>query len=167
MIALDTDILCIYHIFKQDARFEPTAALMSAMEQIRYGVPIFSLLELCGVTATAGYRQEALTLFEEYVSADNITLLYPPVDLASPQQFWARQNTALLQRIERGVRLGDAAILWTVESTACEALITWNVRHYREHTDLEVRTPDEWLHEHRLSPTTTDLSSEDSPCLIC
>jgi hypothetical protein len=43
------------------------------------------------------------------------------------------------------MRLGDAAILWTVESTACDALITWNVKHYQRQTTVAVLTPDEWL----------------------
>jgi hypothetical protein len=54
-------------------------------------------------------------------------------------------NEALLSRIERGMRLGDAVILWVAETYNCEALVTWNTRHFVEKTELPVLTPAQWL----------------------
>jgi len=54
----------------------------------------------------------------------------------------------LLERIKRRVRLGDAAILWTIESAACEAFVTWNTKHYQDKTMITIQTPEEWLQSH-------------------
>jgi predicted nucleic acid-binding protein len=144
MIAVDTDILVIDRVFKNDPRHPATTNFLARQSQ-GYGVPIFSLLELCGVMATAKQPKMARQLFEEYLTYPTIRILYPPVILENVAAFWANQNAELARRIERGMRLGDAAILWTVESTACDALITWNVKHYQRQTTVAVLTPDEWL----------------------
>jgi hypothetical protein len=145
LIAIDTDVLGIYHIFRQDTRYEVTASFMQESERSERGIPVFTLLELCGLIATARQSREAMTIFQEYLTSPSMILLYPPLEPDSIEKFWARQNAELLTRIGRGLRLGDAAILWTVEATHCEALITWNTKHYSGKTQLEVLTPETWL----------------------
>ncbi|MCX7840447.1 MAG: hypothetical protein N2559_13490 [Anaerolineae bacterium] len=145
MIAVDTDVLVIARVFTDDLRHAATADFLARHAKQGYGVPIFSLLELCGVMATARQTRAAIQLFEEYLLSPTVEILYPPVMLESETTFWANQNAELMKRIKRGMRLGDAAILWTVESTACEMLITWNVKHYRPKTSVIVQTPAEWL----------------------
>lgn len=107
MIALDTDVLSIYYIFHGDARYEATARFIEESEQLPRGVGIFNLLELCGIAASGGQPAEALRLFEEYQGAD-VRILYPPIVVESQEGFWADQNAQLLERIQRGMRLGDA-----------------------------------------------------------
>jgi hypothetical protein len=145
VIGIDTDVLGIYHIFKRDERYLATESFMHESEQFNRGVPIFSLLELCGLIATAKRPEEATEIFEEYLTSDSMSILYPEVETRSPQQFWAHQNAELLKRIQRKMRLGDAAILWTIESIPCEVLVTWNVRHYLGRTAVLIQTPDEWM----------------------
>lgn len=145
MIGIDTDVLGIHHIFKQDGRYPATERFLRESERIERGVPIFSLLELCGLIATARQPDEAMLIFEEYLASDYTSILYPQIEIASPQRFWARQNAELLERIERRVRLGDAAILWTIECAACEAFVTWNTKHYKGKTTITTQTPEEWL----------------------
>jgi hypothetical protein len=145
MIAVDTDVLVIHHVFKDDPRFAATADFLNRHAPQGYSVPIFSLLELCGIIATARQPQEALLLLEEYLTSPTVQVLYPPMAWENATALWAHQNAELMKRIQRGMRLGDAAILWTVESTACDALVTWNTKHYRQKTPLKVQTPEEWL----------------------
>lgn len=152
MIAIDTDVLGIYHVFKQDSRYPVTASFMYRSERAERGVPIFSLLELCGLISTARQSEEAVEIFEAYLTSESIDVLYPPVDLNSVEVFWARQNAELLKRIERKIRLGDAAILWTVETHPCDVLITWNTKHYEGKATLSIQTPGEWLTDHSHSP---------------
>jgi hypothetical protein len=57
-------------------------------------------------------------------------------------------NAEVTNRIERGMRFGDAAILWTLEANEGELLITWNVKHFAGKTAINVQTPKEWLAEH-------------------
>lgn len=147
MIGVDTDVLAIRHIFKRDERYTVTARFLEQAEDSGCGVPIFSLLELCGLIATASKSTEAIKVFEMYLASASTLLLYPHVELLSAHQFWARQNAALLERIQRGLRLGDAAILWTVEATGCDTLVTWSTRHYLGKTSVLGQTPESWLTE--------------------
>ncbi len=147
MIAVDTDVLALRHILKRDERHTVTARLVEQAQESGCGVPIFSLLELCGLIATASESNQAIRLFEMYLASASTPLLYPPVELRSPHQFWAHQNAALLERIHRGLRLGDAAVLWAVEATGCDTLVTWNTRHYLGKTSVSVQTPESWLSE--------------------
>jgi hypothetical protein len=94
-----------------------------------------------------GHTSEARTLFHEYLRASDVEVLYPRLKCATLAEYWGEQDEELLKRIERGLRLGDAAILWAIESNACEVLVTWNVRHYRGKTSVKVQTPEEWLLE--------------------
>jgi hypothetical protein len=147
LIGIDTDVLGIQHIFRQDKRHIATSRFMEQTGPLERGVPIFSLLELCGLVATASQPAAATRIFDWYLTSSSIRLLYPPVELESPYHFWGQQNAELLARIERGLRLGDAAILWTVEAAACEVLITWNTKHYQGRTQVTVMTPQTWLEE--------------------
>jgi hypothetical protein len=147
LIGIDTDVLGIQHIFKQDKRHIATSRFMEQTSSLGRGVPIFSLLELCGLVATASQAAAATMIFDWYLTSPSIRILYPPVELASVYHFWAQQNAELLARIERGLRLGDAAILWAVEAADCEIFVTWNTKHYQGRTAVTVMTPQTWLEE--------------------
>jgi len=147
VIAVDTDVLALHHIFERDQRQPATARFLERAEKSGWGVPIFSLLELCGLMATASHSAQAIRLFEMYLESPGVSILYPDVEASSADEFWGQQNAALLERIDRGMRLGDAAILWTAEATGCETLVTWNTRHYLRKTSVRVQTPDSWLAE--------------------
>jgi len=148
MVVIDTDVLSVYHIFQRDPRFKMTSLFMEESRKVERGVGIFNLLELCGVMATAGQIERALRLFKEYHARNDVKVLYPPVVLISEGEFWAQLNAEVTNRIERGMRFGDAAILWTLEANECELLITWNTKHFAGKTAINVQTPEEWLAEH-------------------
>jgi hypothetical protein len=109
------------------------------------GVTIYNLLELCGILSSAGKAAEARMLFQRYLTSADIQVLYPPVRLGSLADYWASHNEDLMQRIMRGMRLGDAVVLWVAESANCEAIVTWNKRHFDGRTSLQLYTPSEWL----------------------
>lgn len=147
MLGIDTDVLGIYHIFTGDPRYPAAHSFILKSETSPRGVSIFSLLELCGLMATAAQPEEARKLFEEYLASETITILYPQMETELPEGFWARLSAELMTMMERKMRLGDAAILWTIESNACEVLVTWNTKHYSGKTNVKVQTPEEWLSE--------------------
>jgi hypothetical protein len=57
----------------------------------------------------------------------------------------------LTDRLARGMKLGDALVLWAAEECRPKvgALLTWNARHFEGRTDLLVQTPQEWLRGRR------------------
>lgn len=147
MISIDTDILGVYHVFTRDARYPMAATFMEESRRVERGITVFNLHELCGILATMGRKSEARALFHEYLRSSDIEVLYPRLKCATLTEYWGEQDEELLGRIERGLRLGDAAILWAVESNTCEVLVTWNIKHYRGKTGVKVQTPEEWLLE--------------------
>jgi len=145
MVAIDTDVLSVYHIFRKDPRYDVTSLFMEESKEVARGVGIFNLLELCGVMATADQIKRALKLFREYHVRSDVKMLYPPIVLISEGEFWAQLNAEVMNRIKRGMRFGDAAILWTLEANECELLITWNVKHFAGKTTIKIQTPEKWL----------------------
>ncbi|MCX7792355.1 MAG: hypothetical protein N2378_17100 [Chloroflexaceae bacterium] len=145
MIAIDSDVLAVHHIFVNDARFPENSRFMERSASSERGVTIYNLLELCGILSSAGKAAEARMLFQRYLTAADMQVLYPPVHLGSLADYWASHNEDLMQRIVRGMRLGDAVVLWVAESVNCEAIVTWNKRHFDGKTSLQLYTPSEWL----------------------
>jgi hypothetical protein len=43
------------------------------------------------------------------------------------------------------MRLGDAVILWTLESVRIETFVTWNLHHFRGKTDLSIINPSDFM----------------------
>jgi hypothetical protein len=142
MIAMDTDVLAISLFYHHDKRFAETAGFLRDVPKPT-GLGIYNLMELCGIAS--GHGITARQLFLQYLSSPDIQVLYPPVVLHNHTLHWQHYIQALLARVERSMRLGDAAVLWTVESCQCESLITWNKRHFDGKTSLSVMTPGEWL----------------------
>jgi hypothetical protein len=50
--------------------------------------------------------------------------------------------------MDRGLRYGDAKILWVAEAHETDAVLTWNTRHYLKKTPIPVMTPEEYLAGH-------------------
>jgi len=76
MICIDTDILAIYHVFNRDARYLITQVFMERSKEASRAAAIFSLLEVCGVMATARQSEEAMKLFDEYVVSDDVSVTW-------------------------------------------------------------------------------------------
>lgn len=151
MMALDTDVLAIPLFYRHDARFPQTEVFLRQSSEVTRGISVYNLLELCGMAKSHGHivRQ----LFRDYLALPDVQIFYSPVHLESAKVYWQTHTEALLSRIERGIRLGDAVVLWSVESTGCDTLITWNKRHFEGKTSLLVLTPQKWLARHTAAAT--------------
>lgn len=87
MVAIVTDVLSVYHIFKRDPRYDVTSLFMEESRRVARGVGIFNLLELCGVMATADQTKRAVRLFREYHARSDVKMFYPPIVLMSEGEF--------------------------------------------------------------------------------
>jgi len=146
MIAIDSDLLAIFHIFKKDPRFETTKNFFISLTGQTKAITILNLLELCGIVSTATGGEDATRIFHEYSSSRDIEILFPNLTLKNDDDFWASLVSGCFSRIQRGMRFGDAAILWTLETNEnIDAFITWNIRHFKDKTSLKILTPPEFL----------------------
>ena len=148
MIALDTDVLVIYHFFQNDPRYNETRLLLEKMTNEPKGVTIFNLLELSGIIASANNPDFSGDLFERYNESEDILILSPRMnaDVANEDVFWRSVVSGCFTYIQKGMRLGDAVILWTVETNQeIDTLVTWNPKHFIDKTPIKVLTPLEFL----------------------
>lgn len=146
MIAIDTDVLAIYHIFHRDLRCETTTRFFEKISEQTKAVTIFNLLELCGILACANRTQDSKVLFDSIFGAEDVVVLFPSIVSVSEKDFWATLVSECFTRIQRGMRLGDAVILWTLETCGNDCtFITWNTRHFKEKTTINILTPSEFL----------------------
>ncbi len=146
MIAIDTDVLAVYHLFHNDPRYEATKNLFIKLNEQPKAVTIFNILELCGILASANRLKDSKTLFDRYLEAEDTIVLFPPLIGDSVKDFWTTLVSECFSRIQKGLRLGDAVILWTLETNQdIESFITWNTKHFKEKTPIKILTPAEFV----------------------
>jgi len=146
MIALDTDVLAVYHVFHGDRRYETTRSFFDSINDRTKAVTIFTLLELCGIFSCANRAKDSKTLFDALVSAEDVVILFPDLLATDSRDFWSSLVSECFLRIQKGMRLGDAAILWALESNEnISDFVTWNTKHFNEKTSLRILTPSEFL----------------------
>lgn len=144
MIVIDTDILALHHFFTTDTRHTLTSSFMEETRDAERGTTLYNLLELAGILSSAGKPDIARKMIETYATASDMTLLYPILSTHSPELFFADYTAEIMDYMERGLRYGDAKILWVAEANEASTLITWNTRHYQGKTQIEVRTPEDY-----------------------
>ena len=146
MNAIDTDVLAVYHIFHKDPRYEVTKKFFEKIDNQTKAVTIFNLLELCGILASATMIKDSKTFFDKYLTADDIDIIFPDLTANDERDFWATLVSECFSRIQRGIRLGDATILWALETNErIDSFVTWNTKHFKGKTAIKVLTPSELL----------------------
>jgi predicted nucleic acid-binding protein len=146
MIAIDTDVLAVHHIFHNDPRYATTRDFFARIEGRPRAITVFNLLELSGLFASASRALESKAVFDKYLRAANVMILFPVLKAGDTRHFWQVVTFECLDRIQKGMRLGDAAILWALETNQeVDTFVTWNTKHFKGKTPLKVLTPSELL----------------------
>jgi len=143
VIVIDTDVLALYHFFVQDPRHEIAVSFMNETRKQARGTTIYNLLELAGILAVAGKADLGKSLVGTYATAADMQVLFPRPSSLSPDAFWADYTGDLVDMMARGLRYGDAKVLWVAERNDASCIVTWNTRLYRDRTPLPVLTPAE------------------------
>lgn len=105
-------------------------------------VTIFNLLELCGILAAAMRKQDSEMVLHKYLDAEDIAVIFPPLLPQLERDFWASLVSECFSRIQRGLRLRDASILWALETNDnIDTIVIWNTKHFIGKTPLKVLTP--------------------------
>jgi hypothetical protein len=89
-----------------------------------------------------------------HAGPDRVAWLVTTFSRAFGVGVWPRSATRLdvpldelVERLGRGMKLGDALVLWAAETCkpAMSTFVTWNARHFQHKTDLAILTPQQWL----------------------
>ncbi len=141
-IFIDTDVLVIRFIYRTDPRFTVAKSLM---ELKKLYTSIYNVLELYGVACAAGLPGLADKLFRKLHIVRNMVILYPLVVEPSPELYLSRKVRELMDVMKRGLRYGDSKVLWIAEQHDVDILATWNIKHFKEKTKINVLKPEEVL----------------------
>ncbi|MBN1165620.1 MAG: hypothetical protein JXA44_00660 [Methanospirillaceae archaeon] len=144
MILFDSDVLAIYHFFTHDSRYSVTKDCLENMKGEPFATTIYNILELAGILASGGKGDLGEKIVSTYLNAADMKVLFPKTRFPSEEVFWEESTRGVMEIIKRGVRYGDAKIVWLAEMHEVSRIITWNTRHFNGKTSIPVMTPEEW-----------------------
>lgn len=138
MIALDTDILAIHHLFTWDPRRSINEQLYERVKG-NASTTIHNLLELLGLFSLSGLSSRVEHVMERYLKSKEIFVIFP-----SYHEDWGKYVSNTSSYIKRGLSYGDALIAEAIEESDVEAFITWNKKHFEGKLKVKVFTPKEY-----------------------
>jgi len=139
LIALDTDILAIHHIFTWDPRRRANEEFYQKIKG-NATTSIHNLLELCGIFSLAGLSPKVDSVLEKYLKGREIAIIFP-----SYHEDWGDYVSNMCTYVKRGFSYGDALIAEAVEQSEAEVCVTWNKKHFEGKIKIEALTPDEYI----------------------
>jgi len=142
MIAVDTDVLVIHHLFVWDKRREVNEKFLSTVRTL--STTVHNLLELCGITAKVTSEDKAIDILRSYLASNHWTIIFPRLPNS-----WEEYVDKIIKYLVKGMSFGDSLIAWTIdECEEVEAFITWNIRGFKGKIKVPVYTPREYLTLH-------------------
>jgi predicted nucleic acid-binding protein len=144
MILFDSDVLAIYHFFTHDSRYLITRECLDDLKGEPVATTIYNLFELAGILSSGGKSDLGEKIVSNYLNAADMEVLFPKTGYISGDIFWEDYSRGVMDVIKRGVRYGDAKIIWLAELHEVSVIVTWNTRNFIGKTSLPVMTPEEW-----------------------
>jgi len=144
---IDTDILVIDKLFPKDKRFKINQKLLHLFEvgELEGCTSIYNVFELLGIASFNLTESELRNLLEGFESSFNIRIIYPVITVDSANDFIAKFFDNAFKKICLKMNFTDAVILQIAEENLCTSFITWNTKHFKNRTFLEVQTPQDLL----------------------
>ena len=147
MILIDSDIFVIDLRYQRDPNYPINQTFLNDRSFPR-STTIFNLLEVCGIMSFNLSQANLFTLYAQLAGRYDLTLLYPPTEQKSGQDFLTDLISSTFLNITNKMSFQDALILYVTESHPdVEKIISWNARHYRGKTHLNAQTPLDYLRE--------------------
>ena len=141
MILVDSDVFLIDLRYQRDQRFADNRAFLDRLAISGQGATsIYNLLEVCGVLSFNLNRPQLRELYTHFARRFHIRV----VPNAEPRQRLPSFRVGdILSIVERRVSFGDALVFALLEAQRAEdtTFVTWNARHFRGRTEVDVREP--------------------------
>jgi len=106
-------------------------------------LPYYTLLEICGVTSfnlSAKEQQRWLYTFSEVYDVK----VLDPYDALEKSRPIGDCLLELTDYILKKMTLGDALFLREAELYRTDAIVTWNIKHFKDRTNIPLATPANW-----------------------
>ena len=144
MIFIDTDIFVIERLFPNDERYMATNEFLHS-DLTNKCTSIFNLFELLGIASFNLNTTELKKLLKGFSEVYDIKILFPETSYESPDAFLEQLFDNLFEKITLKMNFSDALILNVAEENNCSKFVTWNIKHFKDRTDIPVMTPQEML----------------------
>ncbi len=146
MVLLDTNVFVIDRFFRRDERYEVNRQLVNKLPNMDAGFCVFSLFELCGISAFNLSPEELKRWSYHFDEVYGVEILEPSgLYTALAAEWFVRFSNRMLELLGRKMTWGDAVLLKAAEDYEVEAIITWNKKHFEGRTTIETLTPEEYL----------------------
>lgn len=147
MILLDTNIFVIDRFFKRDNNYADNQDFLQKLPQLDAGFSIFSLQELCGISSFNLSEAELQRWIVSFTKIYDVKILSPyGMSKNIDAETWFGDHIAdIFKLFKRKMTVGDALVVQAAEQYQVESIITWNIKHFVDRTDIPVYTPREFL----------------------
>ena len=148
MVVIDTDVLLLAFAYHRDHRQAANSRFLEWVHPRDPVITIYNLMELLGHLSFNLSAQQFWRWPEWLLNAYGLSVAWPESQGQGDSTFL---EELLYQRpagrmAGAGVPFMDGLILDLAEQVPrAEALVTWNVRHFRGKGRLPVYTPEEWV----------------------
>lgn len=147
MVVIDTDVLLLAFAFHRDERRPENMQFLAIVQERQPAAVIYSVLELLG-QLSFNLSADRLVQWQSWLrDRYQLTILYPKVAGLSAEQFFSREFVDRpLQKMHQRMPFMDALILNLIEeASVVELFVTWNARHFKGKTSVEVVTPAQYV----------------------
>ncbi|GAB4496559.1 MAG: hypothetical protein OHK0052_06710 [Anaerolineales bacterium] len=149
MVILDTDVLLLAYAFKRDVRQPVNQQFLARVQSKSPAITVYNLMEILGQISFNLAPNQLQNWNLWLIGAYNLTVLWP-VNPQEPISGMAFADEIFEQPYQRMLRYGsafmDTLILNLAERTPnAECFVTWNAKHFRGKSSLQVLTPEEFL----------------------
>lgn len=125
MFLVDTNIFVIDRFFKRDKRYSKNREFIEIFSHLEIGFPLFSLLELCGISSFNLSEKELITWLSDFGDVYHLKILDPGELIGKNVFEWIELFVDdIADNITKQMKFGDALILREAEFYNVEAIVT-------------------------------------------
>ena len=147
MVGIDTDVLVLAFRFHRDERQELNSRFLLKMRDENPIVAIYTVMELLG-QLSFNFSPDRLARWPIWLQAEYaLSVVYPEFGNEGAEGFFRRELVERpFQKMRNRMPYQDALILGLMEQVpSLTTFVTWNARHFRGKSPIEVLTPVEYL----------------------
>ena len=150
MVALDTDVLLLAFAFQSDKRQPANTAFLKRVRAASPVLTIYNLMELLG-QLSFNLSPAQLDAWQAWLlEAYQLTVIWPlaPDDMGTLSFRAEIVDQPFAKMRAHRMSFMDALVLNLAERTpGVEQFVTWNARHFKNKSTLQILTPEEYLNQ--------------------
>jgi hypothetical protein len=148
MVVIDTDVFLLEFAFHRDERYDTNARFLTTVQDREPAITVYNLMEILG-QLSFNLAADRLVQWRLWLQAAyRLILLWPDPDQMEASLFFNHEmyEQPLARMQAHRMAFVDSLILDLAErSPGVEAFVTWNAKHVKGKSFLDVLTPESYL----------------------